>query len=245
VSVPANPCPPLPAQCAATSLTLVGPPLYPDLCAGCGAPARARLTIEKVFERNSSDDTPRGYVIGEACVPFCPTCLAKHEREVKRNSRWWRMLVCFRSPMMISASGATLFAGLLAQGAQGAMYDDMTSVVVLGGLSALCVLAAIGCTRSAYNETRRFAVPDQTSVTRAFDFSDDLSDPFDEPRRIYTSLNPAFAEAFHAVNRDRVWDPSSSQAIRASRHRAIVMALLLVVVIIVAFHEEIRRLVGW
>jgi hypothetical protein len=99
----------------------------------------------------------------------------------------------------------------------------MPSVVVLGGASTLCVLAAIGCTRSAYNETRRFAVPAQTSVTRLFDFSDDLSEPFDLPRRAYTALNPVFGEAFHLLNRDRVWDPASPQAIRASRHRGIVM----------------------
>jgi hypothetical protein len=228
------------------SLSVVGSPLYPDLCACCGAPARARLTIEKVFERNSSDDTPRGYVVGEACVPFCPTCMATHEREVRRVSLPWRMLMCFRSTMMYSACGAMLFAVLTAQGAlQRVTYGDMQSVAVLGGLSILCVLAAIGCTRAAYNETRRFAVPVQTSITGAFDFSDDLSDPFDATRRAYTSLNPAFAEAFHVMNRDRVWDPSSPQAIRASRHRGIVMALLMVVIVIVAFHEEITRLLGW
>lgn len=98
---------------------------------------------------------------------------------------------------------------------------------------------------AAYNETRRFAVPVQTSITGIFDFSDDLSEPFDAPRRAYTSLNPAFAEAFHAMNRARVWDLSSSPAIRALRHRGIVMALLLVVIVIVVFHEEITRLLGW
>jgi hypothetical protein len=238
--------PPPPAQSAAASLSVVGSPLYPDLCACCGAPARARLTIEKVFERNSSDDTPRGYVVGQACVPFCPTCMATHEREVSRVGPLSRMLMCFRSTMMYSAFGAMMFAALLAQGSlQRVTYGDTQSVVVLGGLSILCVLAAIGCTRAAYNETRRFAVPVQTRITGAFDFSDDLSEPFDAPRRAYTSLNPAFAEAFHVMNRDRVWNPSSAQAISASRHRGIVMALLLVVVVIVAFHEEITRLLGW
>lgn len=228
------------------SVILVGSPVYPDLCACCGVPARARLTIEKVFERNTSDDTPRGYVVDEVSIPFCPTCIAKHDREVGRITWMSRMLLCFRSSMMISALGAGLFAGLLAQGArERAVYGDMTSVVVLGGVSALCVLAAIGCARYAYNETRRFAVPAQTSVTRCFDFSDDLSAPFDLPRRSYTALNPAFGEAFHVLNRDRVWDPASPQAIRASRHRGIVMAILLVVMVIVAFHEELRRLVGW
>ena len=244
--LPVTPGSPLPERCSSAPVILVGPPAYPDLCAGCGVPAQARLTIEKVFERNSSDDTPRGYVVDEVRVPFCLTCIEKHDREVGRITRMSRMLLCFRSSMMISALGAGLFAGLLAQGArERAMYGDMTSVVVLGGLSALCVLAAIGCTRSAYQETRRFAVPAQTSVTRCFDFSDDLSAPFDLPRRAYTSLNPAFSEAFHVLNRERVWNPASPQAIRASRHRGIVMAILLVVIVIVAFHEEIKRLAGW
>jgi hypothetical protein len=236
---------PVPTSAPAASLILVGFPEYPDLCASCGVPAQARLTIEKVFEVNSSDDTPRGYVVDEVSIPFCPTCIATHDREVGRTTPLARMLLCFRSAMMISALGAVFFAGLLANAALGSMYRDMTSVVVLGGLSALCVLAAVGCTRSAYSETRRFAVPAQTSVTRRFDFSDDLSQQFDLPRRRYTALNPAFGEAFRALNRDRVWDPSSPQAIRASRHRGIVMAILLIVMIIVAFHKELKRLVGW
>jgi hypothetical protein len=220
--------------------------VYPDLCASCGVPSRARLTIEKVFERNSSDDTPRGYVVEAVRIPFCPACIAKHEGEAGRITLMSRMLLCLRSSMMISALGAVLFAGLLAQGArERAMYGDVSSVVVLGGVSALCVLAAIGCARVAYNETRRFAVMPPTSVTRHFDFSGDLSEPFDLPRRAYTPLNSAFGEAFFALNRDHVWDPASAQAMRASRHRGIVMAILLVVIVIVAFYDEIERFVGW
>jgi hypothetical protein len=237
------------AQAAAAPLELIGSPAslaYPGLCASCGAPARALVTIEKVFERNHSDDTPRGYVIGAAHVPFCAACTAKHEREVKRVSRLWRTLLCFRSGVMISALGATLFAGLMGQAAlQRAVYGDARSVEVLGGLAALCALAAVGCARFAYNETRRFAVPAQTSITRAFDFSDDRSEPFDPPRHVYRLSNAAFAEAFRTLNRDRHWDPTSPRAVRASRARWIVIALIILGALVVALQEPIRRLIGW
>jgi hypothetical protein len=47
--------------------------------------------------------------------PFCPICIAKHDREVGRITRISRILFCFRSSVMISALGAVFFAGLLAQ----------------------------------------------------------------------------------------------------------------------------------
>lgn len=244
--MPATPLPPLPAQGAATSVTLVGAPLYPDRCASCAAPARERLTIERVFERNSTDDTPRGYEIGTVHVPFCPACLAIHAREVQQVSLPARLLLCFRSAMMISALGATFFAGLLGRDAiQRALHGSMRTAAELGVMSLLCVLAAFLSARSAYRETRRFAVPADTRITRTFEFSDDLSGPFDAQRYTYTLSNPAFAEAFLAVNRDRVWDPSSPQARRASRHRGIAMGILLAAMVIVAFYDTIKGLLGW
>lgn len=250
--LPANSRVPPSAPAAAASLELIGSPgslAYPGVCASCGTPARTLLTIEKVFERNSTDDAPRRYVIGEAHVPFCAACTARHAREVKRVGRLWRTLLCFRSGAMISALGATLFAALMGQAAlQRAVYGGSQSVEVLGVLAACCALVAAGCARYAYNETRRFAVPAQTSVTRAFDFSDDRSASLDAPRHVYRLSNPAFAEAFRALNRDRHWDPASPRAVRASRTRWIVIALIAVAAVaagIVALQAPIRHLLGW
>jgi hypothetical protein len=254
VPVPADSRLPPSAHAAAAPLVLNGSPAslaYPDVCAGCGAPARTLLTIEKVFERNNGDETPRGYVIGAAYVPFCPACTARHEREVKRVGRLWRLLLCFRSGVMISALGATLFAALMTQAAlQRAVYGGARSAEVLGGLAACCALAAAGCARFAYNETRRFAVPAQTSVTRAFDFSDDRAGPSGAPRHVYRLANPTFAEAFRALNRDRHWDPASPGAVRTARNRWIAIALLAAAALAAAlaaaaFQAPIRRLLGW
>jgi hypothetical protein len=58
-------------------------------------------------------------------------------------------------------------------------------------------------------------VPRQTSVTLAFDFSPDVSDVLDHhQRRVYSMRDPAFAEAFTALNRERVWrtDPVAERA---------------------------------
>ncbi|HET7468283.1 MAG TPA: hypothetical protein VFJ81_01360, partial [Gemmatimonadales bacterium] len=73
--------------------------------------------------------------------------------------------------------------------------------LVFGGAGAAVIAYA-------WWDTRRYMVPRQTSVTLAFDFSPDISNLLDRSqRRIYAMRDPAFAEAFTALNRDRVWQP--------------------------------------
>ncbi len=84
---------------------------------------------------------------------------------------------------------------------------DPVTIAFLG-LALLLAAIALGQLRLAWSRTERFTIPPQTSVTLAFDFSDDVSGVLDPAqRRVYASRDPAFAEAFAALNRDRVWTP--------------------------------------
>lgn len=217
---------------------------YPDVCARCGSPTRTRLAIAKAFRRTSDEGRDRHVIIG-ARVPFCPACVAVHEREVKRMSRLWRALLCFRSTAIIGALGPALFAGLLTQAAlQRALYGETRAVAMFGGAAALFALIAAFCIWQAYRATRRFAIPAPTSVTRAFDFGDDRSQTFDAPRHVYQLSNATFAEAFRAANRERHWNPTSPRARRAAWARWIVVAVIILAALIVALLEPLKRLAG-
>jgi hypothetical protein len=86
----------------------------------------------------------------------------------------------------------------------------------------------------AWWDTRRCMVPRQTSVTLAFDFSPDVSDLLDHgQRRVYAIRDATFAEAFTALNRDRVWQPDPA-AVRAEKRVWMVCAVFLVIAALAA-----------
>ena len=86
-------------------------------------------------------------------------------------------------------------------------FVDMLALVFGGAGAALIA--------HAWWDSRRYMIPRQTSVTLAFDFSPDVSDLLDHAqRRVYAMRDAAFAGAFTALNRDRVWqaDPAAVRA---------------------------------
>ncbi len=124
----------------------------------------------------------------------------------------------------LSCGGFALFVALKILSPMG--QGEPLFAPVLGGVLLFAAVALIQA-RLAWTRTERFAIPPQTSVTRAFDFSDDVSDVFDaKQRRVYAIRDPAFAEAFTALNRDRVWTPDP-KAERSERRLAIALAAFL------------------
>ena len=204
---------------------------FPDACPNCGAAARERLRVRKVFRRKSYR-RPWRYFIAEVRVPFCSACIARHESEVERMSTPRRLLTALLSVEALGAlfcGGFALFVALkiLAPMGQG----EPLFAPVLGGVLFFAVIALIQA-RLAWTRTERFAIPPQTSVTRAFDFSDDVSDALDaEQRRVYAIRNPAFAEAFAALNRGRVWIPDA-KAERSERRLTIALAVFLALAVL-------------
>ncbi len=212
---------------SAQTVTLNGRPsqlAMPPCCANCGSTAEGRLPIEKVFRRDEGPEGGVHYVVTTAQVPFCATCVARHQAEVVTVSALRRVLLCFRQPVIIAAlttGGIALFFAPVA-------LDSLTAGDGVGGLIFLGVvvvfaLIAAASAYAAFDQSRRYAVPASTPVTSAFDYTDDESEMFDRQRRTYGLRNPTFAAAFEQANQHRQWDPRSARAMASHRGRTLLL----------------------
>jgi hypothetical protein len=186
---------------------------FPNRCANCGAVTSERLPVSKVFARNAgyrrrTGSRPyRGYRIDTAQVPYCGACIARDARERQSAASRWRArllsLLIQSFPAVFPIGFAIFLLRTVGPESGSGQAGDFVSVMALifGGAGAALVAYA-------WWDTRRYMVPRQTSVTLAFDFSPDVSDLLDHSqRRVYAMRDAAFAEAFTALNRDRVWQP--------------------------------------
>jgi len=213
---------------------------FPDRCANCGVVTRERLPVRKVFGRNAGrrrrtrSRVYRGYRIDTAQVPYCRDCIAQDARERQSMASRWRarvgtfLLEAFPALFPLAFAVFLLTALDLPRKPGYAFYGFEQILALLFGS------AAVGAMAYAWWSTRRCLVPRQTSVTLAFDFSPDVSDLLDHvPRRVYAMRDAAFAEAFIALNRDRVWQPDPA-AVRAEMRVWIMCAVVLAVGAVVA-----------
>jgi hypothetical protein len=194
----------------------------PAICIHCGGVASARFYIQKVFERHH-DESPTTHTVESVAVPFCPVCLAAHRRELQTVPPLTRIGMMYKSGVMI---GATCQAAL-------ALFFLTRGSFVTSAVAAFFFALAAVCARIAFNQTRHLAVPPATTMSSAFDIGDDRSEMFEPERRFYTLRNAQFADAFIAVNRERIWDPASSQAQRAATKRSLAIAVFIVLTIAV------------
>lgn len=206
---------------------------FPDRCANCGVATSERLSVRKVFGRNAGRRRrararySRGYRIDTAEVPYCRACIAQDARERQSVASRWRarlgtfLLEAFPALFPLAFAVFLLTVIDLPRKPRYAFNGFEQIVGLLFGS------AAVGAIAYAWWGTRRCLVPRQTSVTLAFDFSPDVSDLLDRvPRRVYAMRDAVFAEAFTALNRDRVWQPDPA-AVRAEMRVWIVCAVLL------------------
>jgi hypothetical protein len=215
-----------------TSLVFTGPPLelrLPSICAHCATPAPGHIVWRKVFE--DRDDESTSYTILAARAPFCPACIARHERELKRFTPLDRLLLCLRSGLIIPAlcsGGLTLWlTPKFLPGVFGSWPGNALSAAVPGLFS----LIALGSFLAAWRDSERHAVPPLTSITASFGFSRDIAGTFEGVRHRYTLANPDFAAALLAANEDKTWRRTGPKAQSASRKR---MALYVIFGIAVA-----------
>jgi len=177
---------------------------FPQACANCGTTAGRRLRIEKVFHRKRRDGRERHAVV-RVDVPFCTTCIERHRSEVKQLPPGQRALSLLRSVLLIPAAGFTITALVLLRPlahrvADGNWHAAVTFLVLVAGFG----MAGVLCAWTALRHSHRYRVAEPTSVTSAFDVSDDLSQRFERERHSYELRNTRFAEAFVAVNASRV-----------------------------------------
>jgi hypothetical protein len=150
-------------------------------------------------------------------VPYCRACIAQdaHERD-SLVLRWRRRL----GGMLIRFFPAVFplgFAVYLLTTIEPPTHPGDPTGGFERALALVFGLSSAGLLAYAWWDTRNCMVPKQTGVTLAFDFSPDVSDILDHgQRRIYTMRDPAFADAFAALNRDRMWRPDPA-AMRAEK----------------------------
>jgi hypothetical protein len=198
---------------------------YPAVCARCGSPAGRRIRVEKVFSR-SDGDLRTAYAVLRTDVPFCLSCTSKHRSEATGQPFGERVVSLFRSVLLVPALGfavAALWSLLQAIDRLG----GGESALRFAGLFAGFALLTLVCTRAALRRTHRYRVAEPSSVTSAFDFTDDLSEMFERERHDYRLANPVFGDAFVAVNASRVWHSDSGRARAGDRGRSAVLLLSL------------------
>jgi len=213
---------------------------FPSRCANCGTVTTERLPVRKVFGRSSGYRRQAisrryiGYRIDTARVPFCPACIAQDARERQSLASRWRarlrgiLIRCFPAVFPLG------FAVFLLTTIQPPTHPGEPTGGFERALALLFGLSGAGLIVYEWWDTRRCMVPKQTSVTLAFDFSPDVSDVLDhEERRVYALRDGAFAEAFTALNRERIWQPDPA-AKRAESRVWIACAVFLTLGVLVA-----------
>ena len=192
--------------------------VWPSLCADCGADTDDRLTVRKVFNRpRSVRYTSRGfqrYIITSADVPYCADCTARHRGLLAPRSLLgdaWRLLW----PVLIPMAGAGFFLQLSFRIALAEERSGGLASRYIWGIPGLFAFILVWCVAIAWWSSRSARVDRQTDVTRACDFSDDVSRIWERERRVYALRNERFARALADANATRVWTADDDR--RSSR----------------------------
>ena len=216
------------------SLELRGSPnelSWPAVCAGCGEAASEQVAVKKAFRPRPrrhggrSMTFLRPYRIASAPIPFCGRCVAEHHATVKRPSTAKKVTSFFLTPLVIPVVGSAWVASKV--------YPSMAGVTGIGalvgwGLFALMVANMVWCTFLMWQTSRASRLDSLTNVTRACDFSEDVSEFYEKERRIYAIKTKTFAESLAALNRDRVWSAADqSRSMKLSFAVAVGMLLAL------------------
>ncbi len=180
---------------------------WPDICAYCGMPASERIVVKKAFRplpRRRSSAGVRPYRIGAAAIPLCAGCSATHRATVRRPSAVKKAMHLLLNPLIIPVAGFMWISTVVWRQFEG------TSIPDIGwfpgwGIRLFLAAALAWCVFVLWSSTRPSRLDPQTEVTRACDFSDDVSGYFEQERRIYSIRNKAFADRMAAMNADRVW----------------------------------------
>ena len=203
--------------------TLRGQPgetTFPLLCPNCGAAAQRRINVAKVFEDSGDDDTSRSFSVVSVAVPFCDPCIARHRSEERVPGTLANLLSSFADAHMFGA----VFPGIAALFVAQLVLRDLLKGRFLVALVLLAVGTVFGLIAwfqgvSVWAKSAHLRVPKQTTVTEAFDFSDDVSAPFEPPRFVCTVRDARFARVLEAINQTQLWVPGSPTEL-ADRKRA-------------------------
>ena len=178
---------------------------WPPICANCGAAASERIRVQKAFYRfarwGRAHNNAPAYKTVTAEIPFCYHCAELHYADARKVStfRRWRSFIF--SPVHIATIGFTIIFFKM-----DLSWKDFQGLGPKGlWVASAPVLALLFAIWLAFWYTRPDRFEPRSDITNACDFSKNVSMDFGRKRHIYSMRNKAFADAFIAANRDRVW----------------------------------------
>ena len=186
-------------------IRLVGPLgnlRFPALCPSCGAAAQQELEIAKAFMRTGGTDRLRSFVIARAKVPFCPSCIGEHHRELDPPTSVERLLSVLRSELAWPGIGLAALGAFFATQMSYKISSDPRGSFPLVALLIVLFSTACLCLIAAWNRGERFRLPAATHISSSFDFGDDQSNDFGTNSRLYSVRDTGFAEGFTQLNRE-------------------------------------------
>lgn len=174
--------------------------VYPPICPRCEAAASCPIEVARVFMASQDmEETVWRYRIDKAHPLFCGTCAFEHfasQATVELSDHIRTMLLSW-----LSVPAAFLAYGALAR------FDAWSAKLLQGGFSlgelliaSVLGLAAAWCLLTAWRRNDWRRVPEDTRVSAAFAFGDDLSSPFKNRPRRYVFASARYADAFLHLN---------------------------------------------
>ena len=199
---------------------------WPSICANCGAPASGRLTVRKVFIRPRMRGRHRHgmikHTIPAAQIPYCAPCVQRHRELTPPTNVVQQALGVLFTPLLIPIVGSAIF-GVITLRVVLDMSPTDPYARYAWGLPALFLFICMWSLFAAWHATQPARVEPPSEVTRACDFSDDVSRLFERERRIYAMRNKEFADALRHANHDRVWTAADDH--RSGRRSLAVLAV--------------------
>jgi hypothetical protein len=108
-------------------------------------------------------------------------------------------------PVLIPMAGAGWFLVLTLRIALEEQARGDVAFKYVWAIPGLFAFILVWCVAIAWWSSRSLRVERQTEVTRACDYSDDVSRIWERERRIYALTNERFARALADVNAARLW----------------------------------------
>ena len=181
---------------------------WPSICANCAEPASERITVRKVFRRPRTPSVRRRgmirHTIAAAKIPFCATCAERHRDITPRKGFVGNLFSVLLTPLIIPIVGSIVL-GVISLRVVLDIDPALPNARLAWGVPALMLFICVWSIVAAWRSTQPGRVDPQSEVTRACDFSDDVSRFLERERRIYAMRNRVFAEALAEANRDCVW----------------------------------------
>jgi hypothetical protein len=186
------------------------------------------VRVERLFAWSDEDSSDETWEVARVNVPLCAECTKRHWQEFKPVpflDRLWPALKSERTIAFIFPFLTFLFfAWKMLSFFFAAKFSSALTMMIPVGLFGL-IAGMLG--KQILDQSHRYGIAANTSVSGCFTFSRDRKKLFEPSRRRFRFRNEAFAQAFANLNQDRLWDPRSGAAASASTKRVIFYGLLI------------------